>query len=281
MKKALLIILGTLSFNAIAQIGIDTKSPQASLDVNGDFGLRKRLFLDNENKESQGITDQVLVSQGEGLAPTWKALRIPLYEPNKFYLIFNDSFSDQVGLRITSSQVVASNLTTDLVENATLTNLKTKGFQEIAGLSKTFTVNSTSSKVYFQFETVVQQNNLVQQKNVDNNSTSSVTGDDLKYACGIFVDDVLKSIRINTLFNSTASSTFLTHTQIGGATNLTATSHTVKVACARFKTSTDSRLVLAIGVNESNTTNINAFMAQSSLKVDVYEIPQNFNSIFD
>lgn len=267
MKKVLLIILGTLSFNAIAQIGIDTKSPQASLDVNGDFGLRKRLFLDNENKESQGITDQVLVSQGEGLAPTWKALRIPVYEPNKFYLIFNDSFSDQAGLRITSSQVVASNLTTDLVENATLTNLKTKGFLEIAGLSKTFTVNSTSSKVYFQFETVVQQDN------------SGSNGSDIKYACGIFVDDLLKSVRINTLFNSTSGSTFLTHTQIGGATNLTATPHTVKVACARY---TSGNRTLGIGNKAvAATANINAFMAQSSLKVDVYEIPQNFNSIFD
>ena len=28
-----------------------------------------------------------------------------------------------------------------------------------------------------------------------------------------------------------------------------------------------------------NIANINVFMAQSSLKVDVYEIPQNFNSI--
>ena len=266
MKFFLLIIVGSLSINAFSQVGIDTKSPQASLDVNGDLGLRKRLFLDNDSKVSQGLSEQVLVSQGEGLAPTWKTLRIPIYEPNKFYLIFNDSFSDQTGLRITSGQAVTSNLSTDLVEGTSLETLKTRGFFEIAGLSKNFTVNSTSSKVYFQFETVVQQNN----------STSN--GEDIKYACGIFVDDLLKSVRINTLFNSTTGgSTFLTHTQIGGATNLTVAEHTVKVACARYTTGTRS---LGIGKKaDDNIANINEFMAQSSLKVDVYEIPQNFNSI--
>ena len=265
MKFFLLIIVGSLSINAFSQVGIDTKSPQASLDINGDLGLRKRLFLNNDNKESQGLSEQVLVSQGEGLAPTWKTLRIPIYEPNKFYLIFNDSFSDQTGLRITSGQAVTSNLSTDLVEGTSLETLKTRGFFEIAGLSKNFTVNSTSSKVYFQFETVVQQNN----------STSN--GEDIKYACGIFVDDLLKSVRINTLFNSTSGSTFLTHTQIGGATNLAATPHTVKVACARYTAGTRT---LGIGNKADDaTTNINEFMAQSSLKVDVYEIPQNFNSI--
>ena len=269
MKFFLLIIAGSLSINTFSQVGIDTKSPQASLDVNGDLGLRKRLFLNNDNKESQGLSEQVLVSQGEGLAPTWKTLRIPVYEPNKFYLIFNDSFSDQTGLRITSGQVVTSNLSTDLVEGATLSTLKSKGFFEIANLTGKFMVNSTSSKVYFQFETVVQQNN------------SNTNGTDIKYACGIFVDDVLKSVRINTIFNSSSTGTFLTHTQIGGATNLTVAEHTVKVACARYTTNTN--ITLAIGVNSTGTNgeNINPFMAQSSLKVDVYEIPQNFNSIFN
>ena len=267
MKFFLLIIVGSLSINAFSQVGIDTKSPQASLDVNGDLGLRKRLFLDNDSKVSQGLSEQVLVSQGEGLAPTWKTLRIPIYEPNKFYLIFNDSFSDQTGLRITSGQAVTSNLSTDLVEGATLSTLKSKGFFEIANLTGKFMVNSTSSKVYFQFETVVQQNN-----------STSTNGENIKYTCGIFVDGKLKSARINTIYTSSSTSTFLTHTQIGGTSNLTLGSHSINIACAKLS---GSRRDLAIGRNVDAVTNINTFMAQSSLKVDVYEIPENFNSIFN
>ncbi|WP_314241256.1 hypothetical protein [Empedobacter tilapiae] len=267
MKKTLLIIIASISIFTNAQIGVNTSSPKSSLDVNGDFGLRKRLYLDNSGKESKGLADQVLVSQGESLPPTWKSLRVPEYEPNKFYLIFNDSFSDNIGLQITSSQVFTnSNLSTDLAENQTLSYLRTKGFYDIKGLSKSFTVNSSESKVYFQFETVVQQNN-------------SNNGSDIKYACGIFVDGLLKSVRINTLFNSASGHTFLTHTQIGGATNLAVGPHKIDVACARYTTNTD--ITLGIGINSSGSVNINSFMAQSSLKVDVYEIPQNFNTIFD
>ncbi|MGV0924593.1 hypothetical protein [Empedobacter tilapiae] len=99
MKKTLLIIIASISIFTNAQIGVNTSSPKSSLDVNGDFGLRKQLYLDNSGKESKGLADQVLVSQGESLPPTWKSLRVPEYEPNKFYLIFNDSFSDNKGFK--------------------------------------------------------------------------------------------------------------------------------------------------------------------------------------
>ena len=93
MKIKLLITGLFLSVLTQAQVGVDTRTPQSSLDVNGDFGLRKRIFLDNNNVESKGTKEQILVSQGEGLPPTWKSLRIPEYEPNKFYLIFKNEFN--------------------------------------------------------------------------------------------------------------------------------------------------------------------------------------------
>lgn len=267
MRIILLILVSVfLNINVEAQVGVDTKLPQSNLDINGDFGLRKRIYLDNNGIESKGIKEQILVSQGEGLPPTWKSLRVPEYEPNKFYLIFNDSFSDQVGIQISSTSNSTVNLSTELIDGALLSNLKLKGFSEISGLAKTFIVNSTSSKVYFQFETVVQQNN------------GSTNGENIKYTCGIFVDGKLKSARVNTIFTSTSSSTFLTHTQIGGASNIALGSHNINIACAKLSGSSRD---LAIGRNVDAVTNINTFMAQSSLKVDVYEIPENFNSIFN
>ncbi|WP_413534020.1 hypothetical protein [Empedobacter brevis] len=271
MKKTLLIIFSIFLHNQTyaqtkPQMGVNTDSPKSSVDVNGDFGLRKRIFLDNNGKESKGNKGQILVSQGEGLPPTWKTLRIPEYEPNKFYLIFNDSFSDLKGLGYSGNQNSSANLENEVVENAQLSNLLSKGFQEIEDLAKTFTINSKVSKVYFQFETVVQQNN-----------TNLTDGENIKYACGIFIDKQLKSVRVNTLSPNPSAGTFLTHTQIGGASGLPVGTHSVNVACAKFSGTT---ITFGIGRSVRNS-NTNAFMTQSSLKVDVYEIPENFNTIFD
>ena len=49
MKIKLLISGLLLSALTQAQVGVDTRTPQSSLDVNGDFGLRKRIFLDNNS----------------------------------------------------------------------------------------------------------------------------------------------------------------------------------------------------------------------------------------
>lgn len=253
-----------------------TEKPQAALDVNGDFNKKGKLFLDNDNILSPGKTGQVLVSRGPGVSPTWKALKVPDYEQYKYYLIFNDSFRDFNTTSSNSGQGVSlvtatspATISTDLVKGADITNLiNNKGFKEITGLANPFVVNSSESKVYLQFETVVQQNN------------TTTLGSNQMYACGIFIDNKLQSARLNTLFTSTtAESTFLTHNQIGGATNLAKGQHTVRVACTRY--TTDNNVVLGIGVPSTTAVNnLNNFMTQASLKVDVYEVPQNFTDIF-
>jgi hypothetical protein len=77
-----------------------TPTPKSTLDVNGDVNFRDKLSVFNptDNSISQGNNDQILVSQGAGNPPIWKSLRIPEYEPNKFYLIFNNSFQIRQGL---------------------------------------------------------------------------------------------------------------------------------------------------------------------------------------
>ncbi|MBV6878655.1 hypothetical protein NG800_002080 [Epilithonimonas ginsengisoli] len=276
MKTTINLILFLLASTLYGQVGVMTEKPQSSLDVNGDFNKKGKLFLDNNGVLSPGQTGQVLVSRGAGVAPTWKALKVPDYESFKFYLIFNDSFKDFNTASNTTGQGVSLSTATspatiaaDLVKGADITTLiTTKGFKEITGLAKPFVVNSIESKVYFQFETVVQQNN------------TAILGSNQMYACGIFVDDKLQSIRLNTLFTSnTAESTFLTHNQIGGASNLSKGDHTVRVACARY--TTDNNIVLGIGVpSMTAANNVNNFMTQASLKVDVYEVPENFTDIF-
>lgn len=276
MRNTINFLLLLWVYTLQGQVGIMTSKPQSVLDVNGDFNKKGKLFLDNNNILSPGKTGQILISRGSGTAPTWKALKIPDYEPFKYYLIFNDSFRDfntssnntGQGISLPTATSPAT-ISADLVKGADITNLiNNKGFKEITKLANPFIVNSTESKVYFQFETVVQENN------------TTTIGSNQMYACGIFVDDKLQSARLNTLFTSTtAESTFLTHNQIGGASNLAKGQHTARVACTRY--TTDDNIVLGIGVPSTTAVNnVNNFMTQASLKIDVYEVPQNFTDIF-
>lgn len=271
MEKIFSVLLFTAGLSLSAQVGINTSTPKAGLDVNGDLDFRGKIAVLNitDNKLYEGTHDQVLVSQGEGYPPTWKTLRIPEYEPNKFYLIYNNSFSDRVGVKFTSTE--ESNITsraTFFTKEKSFNSMT--GFKKIGALTQPITVNSTESKTYFQFETVVQAN-------LPANGNTDISID---YACGIFVDDKLVNLRQRNLKASSASSTFITHNQIGMVKNLSKGQHTVSVACSRLKSyNTTSGVTLAIGINAD--TNINDFISQSSLKIDVYEVPQVFNSIIN
>lgn len=272
MKNILTAMVLLTSLGLHSQVGINTATPKAGLDVNGDYNLRGRLSVLNLSNSQlfEGGDNQVLVSQGEGFPPAWKSLRIPEYEPNKFYLIYNNSFSDRVGVKFTSAEesgIISRSAT--FIQNNDYSNFL--GFKKIAGLSQSFTVNSTQNKIYFQFETIVQAN-------TPNNTNPDIS---LDYACGIFVDDKLIGLRQGNLKASSSTlNLFVTHDQIGMMQNLSVGSHTVSVGCSRLSSYNASGLTLAVGINAA-PTNLNDFMAQSSLKVDVYEVPQVFNSIIN
>lgn len=270
MKNILSAIFLASSLILSAQVGINTASPKAKLDVNGDLNLRGKITVANSDGTlSQGNNDQLLVSRGEGYSPIWKSLRIPEYEPNKFYLIFNNSFSDREGIEFQSWE--QANITTS---RAATFNRGTEfgnlpGFKKINNLTQKIYIYSNQSKAYFQFETVVQAN-------FGGNGNPDTSID---YACGIFVDDKLINLRQRNLKASSAQYPFLTHNQIGIVENLTKGEHTVSVACSKLAAYGDTSRKIAIGKNTN--TNINDFIAQSSLKVDVYEIPQEFKPIIN
>lgn len=271
MKNIVSILLLSIGLSAHAQIGIRTVAPRAKLDINGDINLRNKLVVLNteDNSLSEGTHDQVLVSQGEGYPPIWKTLRIPEYEPNKFYLIFNNSFSDKTGVTFTGSEesTAAASRSTAFVKGGDFSSFN--NFKKISSLSQPFQVYSTNSKTYFQFETVIHTNFPV----------GRATDTSIDYACGIFVDNKLVNLRQGNIKASSAMNTFLTHNQIGVASNLTKGTHSVSVACSRLKSYNVTNVTLGIGINVAN--NIDSFITQSSLKVDVYEVPEVFNSILN
>lgn len=269
MKNIFSILFIAIGLSLSAQIGIKTESPKAKLDVNGDVNLRGKLAVLNvtDNKLYEGTDAQILVSQGAGYPPIWKTLRIPEYEANKYYLIFNNSFADNTGVSFTASEesTITSRSAT-FTKNNTYNNFN--NFKKIPGLTQTINVYSTISKAYFQFETVVQATF----------GAAGTTDSSIDYACGIFVDDKLVNIRQGNLKASSANYPFLTHNQIGLIENLSKGAHTVSVACSRL----DSYNVgsgITLGVGRAVQTNIDSFIAESSLKVDIYEVPQVFNTI--
>lgn len=270
MKNILFILFSTLGLLLSAQVGINTPTPRAMLDVNGSYNLRGKLVVqDANNKLSEGRDDQLLVSQGEGNAPTWKTLRIPDYEANKFYLIFNNSFSDREGVKFTASEESApTSRSASFTKNNTFSTFGQ--FKKIPGLTKIFKVFSTQSKTYFQFETVVHANFGT----VGNTDTS------IDYGCGIFVDDKLVNLRQGNIKASSASNPFLTHNQIGLVENLSKGDHTVSVACSRLESyNINNNTPITLGIGTNVASNIDSFISQSSLKVDVYEVPQVFNTV--
>ncbi|MFZ4930728.1 hypothetical protein [Chryseobacterium sp. Mn2064] len=277
MKKILSTLFLATGLLLSAQVGIKTEAPQAKLDVNGDVNFRNKIAVfDANNSVYQGSNDQLLVSQGEGLPPAWKSLRIPEYEANKFYLIYNNSFSDKVGTTFANSD--DSSITyggrgaafTKGKDYSTFTK-----FKKIDGLSQTISVFSTESKAYFLFETVVHASFAAVGSGTNPQDSS------IDYACGIFVDNKLVNLRQRNIKANNASFPFITHTQIGIVENLSKGDHSVSVACTRLGSYDASGISLAIGTNASGATNINSFIAQSSLKVDVYEVPQTFNSVIN
>ena len=138
-------------------------------------------------------------------------------------------------------------------------------WKKIPDLTQTFEVHSTNNKTYFTFETVAQiattgSNNLL---------------DAVEFACGVFIDGKLEGVRINTVEQpSTAYAPFRTITMLQIAENLTVGTHTIDVACTRRQNYSTS---VSLGIGRAvETENLNNFMAKSTLKVEVYEIPDAY-----
>ncbi|MEE6125874.1 hypothetical protein V2E39_00570 [Chryseobacterium arthrosphaerae] len=271
MKEIISTLLLATGMLLSAQVGINTNSPKSTLDVNGDVNFRNKIAVfDANNNVSQGNNDQLLVSQGPGYPPVWKSLRIPEYEANKFYLIYNNSFSDNEGLIFTTadeSTVGQTSRGTTFTKGKSFSSLP--NFKKITNLTQEIEVFSTQSKAYFQFETVVHTD-------FSKNGSPDTSID---YACGIFVDDKLINLRQRNIKASSAAYTFFTHTQIGIVENLSKGKHTVSVACTRLASYGELNRKLTIGTYAFS--NLNDFITQSSLKVDVFEVPEVFKPIIN
>lgn len=253
-------------FFGYSQVGVNTKTPLATLDVQGNVGIRKKIYLGG-NDTTQGTIGQkgtVLVSQGPGLPPVWKIIRVPPFDPFSYFSFTNLGIKTQNGL-IIGNATSGSNIYT---ENQSLTSFlgaSTASGGVIDDLTQTITVNNAESVLVLSFETIFQIN-----------STAQYQGADI--AIGIFVDDKLKGVRVYTLNSDIAGIVrdFYTFDLIAAAQNLTVGQHTVKVACTRR--SNTNNFTGNIGIGKSVYTNLNDFMMQSSFIIEAYEKPNPANT---
>lgn len=265
LNRIILINLLFISSSLFGQLGINTNTPRTTLDVQGDLEVRSKIYLGgNETSIGKlGETGAVLVSQGVNQSPTWKVLRRPEFKPETYYLINYESSSTEVGLTLDHDATVNR---VKYTQNMSLSSfLAGSGISgEIAGLTKKFKVNNSLNKIGLIFETVAHINSTGINQGVD-------------FACGVFIDDQLKSVRTFTLNQPTASvGPFYTFTLLGSTENLAKKEYTAKVACKR-RASVDGYSG-TFGIGKAVYSNINDFMAQSTLRIEVLEIPDPNNN---
>lgn len=265
MKKALFTLIFLMLFqNSFAQVGMGTDHPQAMLDVRGDMTIREKIYLGGNDNVlgDHGKKGQVLVSQGPNKPPVWKTLNIPNYQTDGFYMIFSNAHKDDVGIEFNQLETTVGDPLYHL--NDDRSDNKFNNWKDIAGLTKNFKVYNSDNKTFITYEAVVQLSDI---------GTGSVD-----YACGVFIDNKLQGVRLETVKQAADNHAFQTFLMVIIAEQLAEGDHQAKVACGRIR-NTNYSLLLSIGKAIEN--NINNFIAESTLKIEVYETPETFIPIVD
>lgn len=280
MKKIYInIVLGLLLllFTPIVyaqNVGIETNTPQTTLDVNGKVHVRKDIKLGSEagTAGNPGNAGQVITSRGAGQNPVWAAAGGQITDLGygiKESVVLSDSqgviYTGTAG-NYTSDRI--TELTTEYLEDSELN--AANGWTEIIGLRSEITPTKTNNRIVVTLQTIAQ---------------AAVTGStaDAVFAMGVFVDGKLKSVRPVSVLGS--GSIFSIGTLFDTFENLTPKAggvpYTVQIAVAlRYRnvfstssgapSSAGSEWTVFIGTS-TDVTNTNSWMNTSSLKIELYE----------
>lgn len=252
-----------VAFNA--QVGINTKNPNAVLDVNGATFLRKELRVGGTSGlvGNAGLNGQVLVSQGEGLPPVWKSLSVSFVEEGQYKLVNSYLSSDQVGISNFSSGIAADGIYPSNIGDD-VTDISKGKWSIIAALENNFAIKNGINKLNYQFQTGIEMK-----------APSATTAQSITFTCGVFRNGKLVAVRpdkINSNNNSEKQG-FQNYifTLNYSEQNVPVGNHKVEVACRKIDSSNlNSEFTIGRNISNSNT-NSNAFTLESVFKIDVFE----------
>lgn len=252
---------------ANAQIGINTTTPRATLDVNGDVALRKALIVPSSTTSGildPGNVDQVLVSRGSGLPPTWKSVNVPFMENTQYKLVNTYLRNDEAGITTLSNGVAVSTPSTSVLGED-----YTTAWVKISNLSTALQIRSSQNKITYQVQSGVELVNK-----------SVGRGSSVNFICGIFKNNKLVALRPDAITTVDATPVQGIYTLNYTEDNVAAGPYTLEVACRKTFSSDATNNYFRIGINiptygptpiVTNTTS-NAFVLRSLFKIDVAEL---------
>ena len=245
MNKIFIAILSLFSIGLYAQVGINTSTPAGTLDINGDLNVRNELRIGGTNtvKGDAGAAGTIFHHNANLSVNDWKSIKVADGQGSMSISSVN-TLTDQTGATFSG----ANGLTSPYVENSAIDNTWTV----LSGTQDTFSISSSTNKVVFLFQTTAQK--------TGNGSSSS------GFACGIFLDDLLKAVRTDVVLGTDGSYKIF---------NLNATlsnivpknNYSVKVACTKRNLNSGT---LGIGT-PVNATYLNAAMANSVFTTSILQ----------
>lgn len=269
MQKCIagLFLLSTLVFSPLSfsQVGIGTNKPNAILDVNGDVALRNELSVGGTDliKGNPGEANQVLVSQGEGLPPTWKYVTAPFVEDGTYKLTNTYLSESEVGITDFSNGIAG-----DGVNTSSIGDLIDSRWKKIPNLTTQVEVKFAENKLVYQAQTGVE-------------IVGSTAGSTVKFLCGIFKDNKLIALRpdkITTAYSNTPTQYMFTLNY--SEQNSPIGIYNMDVACRKIAT-TDINNAFTIGSSiptyqsgsvTMNNSGSNNFALKSFFKTDITQL---------
>ncbi|WP_426476848.1 hypothetical protein ACP3T3_16200 [Chryseobacterium sp. CBSDS_008] len=243
MKKILLTTSLLLAGAVHAQVGINTPAPTNMLDVNGDLNIAKELRTGGTDilKGSAGTAGYIFHNNSVLNANDWKEIKIA---------------DGQGSMSVFSINTVSDKLGVSFSGNNGPTNPYNEGIGlgtdwiVLSGTMDSFSVTNQTNKATFSFQTTVQK--------TGSNSAS--------FACGVFVDDVLKAVRTDVLLGDPGA--YKIFNLNATLTNLQPKNdYKVKVACTKRAISGST-----LGVGTAVNTNfLNSDMSQSVLTTSILQ----------
>lgn len=264
MKKytVLTIFLFIIIWKVDAQkVGINVELPLSDLHLNGKLQVTKDLNFGgtDSSKGSSGAKGQVLRSKGIGKAPEWNTLSIPIVSPGSFTMTSSAVLVDHNGIVLNegvAKRVYELNEKIDTIPPKDPKAVWTR-FPQLVDIP--ILIDNSKNKVNLTLQTI---------SSIVPKSTSVET---FTYAIGFFINDELKSVK--TFKAEGKKDVVEVTTMIATLQNLPTTGVKLTIAVMpRLKSSTKSGN-LAIGcANAEDYTILSAFMANTTLRVDVFEV---------